>query len=124
MNDLKGMGYNAVGIEHSFAEFMNLRGGPRGGPHDADVFRCGDVKSLGVLIESFADHFQKRVSNIQQPSHPGNTLKLRIQSPIDSLRSLAVKMKQSSEREPDDYHWLIVSDLVRLIGVLLDEWQV
>ena len=124
MNQLKRLGYNAIGIETAFGIFMQQRNRQRGLPHDADVFRAGDVRALGEIIERFADHFQQRAAGIPWPSTADGTLGARVQSSIDSLRSLATEMKASSAKEPQDYHWLIVGDLVLVIAALLDQLEV
>lgn len=120
MNHLKGLGYNAVGTEHAFAAFMQQRIGARGLPHDADVFRSGDICALGEVIEHFADHFQQRAAGIQWASTADGTPGARVQAAIQSLRSLATRMKASRAKEPEDYHWLIVADLVLVTAALLE----
>ncbi len=121
MNHLKGLSYNAVGTEHAFAVFMQQRVGQRGLPHDADVFRSGDVRALGKVIEEFADHFMQRATGIQWATTANGTPGARVQSAIQSLRSLATDMKASQAKEPQDYHWLIVGELVLAIAALLDQ---
>lgn len=120
MNHLKGMSYDAVGIEHAFAIFMQ-QAGKRGLPHDADVFRSGDIRSLGKVIEHFAEHLHKRARHIQWPSTANGSSWARIESAIKSLHSLAADMKASRAKEPQDYHWLIIGELVLVITALLDE---
>lgn len=45
--------FDAVNIEYAFAYFLEKDIGKRGGIHDADVFRGGEYKDLGELLEAW-----------------------------------------------------------------------
>src|SRR5437867_1389086 len=104
MDHLKGSGYNAVGVESAFDIFMQQRAGPRGSPHDADVFRSGNLKAIGEVIELIAEHFERRSTRIQFATSGDGTPEARIHSEIQSLRLIALDMKASRAKEPEDYH--------------------
>jgi len=122
MKHLKGLGYDAAGIEHSFAIFLEQHIGKRGLPHDADVFRLGDTRALGKAIEQLANHLQTRMARISWPSTANGSSSARVQSVVQTLRSLSVDMQASAAKEPQDYHWLIIGNLVLALAAVLDQF--
>lgn len=121
MESFTGLNYNAVGIEHAFAMFMQQGVGERGLPHDADAFRMGEVKSLAEVIDRLADQLEARSHLIKFSSNENGSPQAKIRVAVKSLHSLATAMKTSGAEEPQDYHWLIVGDLVLAIDALLKQ---
>jgi len=118
--------YDAVSIEYAFAHLLEKPIGARGGVHDADVFRYGSVKGLGQLLDATADHLSKRISRIQFApieSQAGGA-KAQLEASIRGLKAIAKEMMQKQDadknRESEDYHWLIIGDLVQTIASLLN----
>lgn len=114
--------FEAVGIEYAFATFLGEEIGKRGLLHDADMFRVGEVKSLGKLLEKFSKRFRDRVAKISfNQSNPSQRdSKIRLNSAINALERMANEMKKSKDKEPEDYHWLIIRDLVNSLTDLLN----
>jgi hypothetical protein len=120
MNHLKGFNFDAVGIEHSFAIFMQEKIGERGHAHDAEVFRAGEVRQLGQVIERLANHLQLRVDRVLLGDAAKEKPGARLSGAIEGLRTIARDMKNSESKEPEDYHWLVVGELVLAIAAILD----
>ena len=122
MDKYKGMGFKAVDIEHSFATFLEKQPSGRGQSYDADVFRGGHVNNLGKALEDFCNHMVQRLSrstfDASESLRAG--AKIRIESAITLLSGIAKEMKTDNGKEPDDYHWLIVGEMVSIIAGLLD----
>ncbi len=118
--------YDAVQIEYAFAHLLQKPIGARGGLHDADVFRHGSVKELGKLLDATAEHLSRRISIIQfAPIEcEAGGAKAQIQGSLLGLKGIAKEMMQEQDtdenRESEDYHWLIVGDLVQTIASLLN----
>lgn len=114
--------YNAVGIEHSLATFLEKDIGTRGGAHDADFFRIGDPKNLSRLVELIGLKLKERVARIEfsdeEKENGGNAPRLEVTG--ESLIRLANQIKKRSDYEPEDYHWLIVGDLSMALAAALD----
>jgi len=114
--------FDAVKIEHQFAMLLGEELGRRGGLNDADIFRNGDLEKIGRLIQKSVEILEVRINRIEfQPSERelGGTL-ARLKAGIDSLKNLGKMMESKEEIEKNDYHWLIVGDLVMTIAGLLD----
>lgn len=123
MKKFKGINFDAVEIEYAFARILGRQIGLRGGPNDADVFRHGDIKSLGKLLKKTADAIENRVKNLSftsQDSEPGKC-KTIIDISIKSLRNIADVMVKEDDREPDQYHWIIIGRLLNIINGLLEK---
>ena len=122
MEKYKGMGFKAVDIEHSFAIFLGKEVGARGESYDADVFRGGSTPSLGRALEDFCSRAAQRVSGLKFDAAEGLPAgaKIRIESALSSLAGITGDMKMDKGREPDDYHWMIIGQLVALIAGILD----
>jgi hypothetical protein len=109
---------DAVGIEHSFKMLMGLGIGEI----DADIFREGDSKELGLLLQKTADVLVKRMGYLKfEPWEldSGKT-KIRLASAISKLREIGKEMENTEIYEPDDYHWNIVGMLIQIISSLFD----
>ena len=117
--------YDAVEIEYGFAYFFEEPIGKRSGAHDADAFRGGEYADLGELLEKFAAHFRKRLGRIRfSPlEERGGGAKANLDASIDSIERMGTKIKGHQGREPDDYHWEIIGDLVHTIAALLDHLE-
>lgn len=122
MDKLKGMGYNAAGIEHAFARFFNKPITQHGESYDSEIFQMGNVSDLGDNLSNFCDHLESRL--VKHSFHPDEEIpggsKAQLDSAIKQLRDLATKMQKSKDEEPYDYHWLIVGSLVSIIASLFN----
>lgn len=121
LDQLSGLGYNAVGIEYAMAILFGDRIGERGLAHDADVFRDSTTAELAVVIRRIADTIETRTQNIQFKEDGNGSPKKRIGTVATSLRNIAEAMENSNEEEVQDYHWLIIAELILTIASLLDE---
>jgi hypothetical protein len=114
--------FDAVSIEYAFAYLLEKPIGGRGGGHDADVFRAGRYTALGELLEAFARHFATRVDRI--PFAPvelqNGGAKARLDVAVKSLADAGAELKKRKGREPEDFHWEIIGDLVAGLAALLD----
>ena len=117
--------YDAVEIEYGFAYFFEEPIGKRSGAHDADAFRGGEYADLGELLEKFAAHFRKRLGRLRfsPDEERGGGAKANLDASIDSIERMGTKIKGHKGREPDDYHWEIIGDLVHAIAALLDHLE-
>ena len=117
--------FDAVNIEYAFAFLLERTIGGRGGPHDADIFRHGDAKDLGKLLQKTAEHLRLRVDKIKfapEALEKGGA-KIRIDVAIDQLENLGVELMSQNSKEPNDYHWSIIAEFVFVIGGLLDHLE-
>src|SRR5882757_4840114 len=117
-----GQNFPAEGIEHSFATFLGHPVGQRGKSFDADAFRNGNTNKLSKVVEETVARLSYRVNLIrfsEDESEPGGA-KARIEAAISQLRDVTEQMKTSTQREPEDYHWIIISELLCIVGSLLD----
>jgi hypothetical protein len=114
--------YNAVGIEHSLAVFLEKEIGARGEAHDADIFRGGDPTDLAQVVELIGSKLTDRVARIKflddEKENGGNAPRLHTAGV--SLTRRAEQIKQRSVCESEDYHWLIVGDLCMALAAALD----
>lgn len=117
--------YDAVQIEYGFAYFFEEPIGKRSGAHDADAFRGGEYADLGELLENFAAHFRKRLGRLRfSPAEErGGGAKANLDASIDSIERMGIRIKSHKGREPDNYHWEIIGDLVHAIAALLDHLE-
>lgn len=114
--------YNATGIEHQLAVFLEEDVGMRGGAHDADIFRSGDPKELAKVVALIGTKLNERIGRIKftddEKENGGNAP--RLQTTGDSLITVADQMKTLANREREDYHWLIVGNLCMALAAALD----
>ncbi len=117
--------FDAVNIEYAFAYFLEKDIGKRGGIHDADVFRGGEYKDLGELLEALAQHFKTRVARIQfaPEESQGGGAKARLSVGIDGLATVAAELKKRKGEEREDFHWEIIGYLVGGLAALLDHFE-
>ena len=117
--------YDAVEIEYGFAYFFEEPIGKRSGAHDADAFRGGEYADLGELLEKFAAHFRKRLGRLRfsPDEERGGGAKANLDASIDSIERMGTNIKGHKGREPDDYRWDIIVDLVHTIAALLDHLE-
>ena len=114
--------FNAVGIELSFARFLEKPFGDRGGLHDADVFRAGEYSKLGELVETIAQHFATRAARIRfapEESQAGGA-QARVEVVIKCLADSGAALKQRQGGEREDFHWEIIGELVGALAAILD----
>ena len=115
--------FEAVFIEGAFCSFFG--GWPRPGLVDADVFRGGDPKDLGEILQLFAERLDRRTEFIEfVPDETRNGgAKPRLEGAIASLARQGEELKQRRRREPEDYHWEIIGSLVLCITALLEHME-
>lgn len=94
----------------------------RGGAHDADIFRMGDPKDLAKIVELIGSKLNERAARVEftddEKENGGNAP--RLETAGDSLIRIAEQIKQRSESEREDYHWLIIGDLCMALAAALD----
>src|SRR5438445_7199474 len=115
--------FEAVFIEGAFCRFFAAW--PRSGLLDADVFRGGDPKDLGEILQSFATRLASRTEFIEfVPDETRNGgAKPLLEGAIASLAQQGKELKQRLQREPEDHHWEIIASLVLCITALLDHME-
>lgn len=118
------MSYDAVGqIEYAFGALFANKAGDRRTSHDADVFRNGDPESLKGLVGDLANALEYRMTSFlafsPEDNESGGT-QARITAAINNLRRLPEKITKD---EPEDYHWLLIGNLVWVIASLLDHFE-
>lgn len=86
------------------------------------MFRGGDPKDLGEILQSFAQRLARRTEFIEfVPDETRNGgAKPRLEVAIESLVRQGEELKQRPQREAEDYHWEIIASLVWCITALLD----
>ena len=127
MDNYEGMHFDATKPEYAFARMLGIGIGVRGGVNDADVFRAGNTKELGKLMQATCVALRERVEAIpfseadKSPSTQNAEAgcKVFIDHSINALERLAVDMAKSNEREQSDYHWLLIADLLSIIDSLM-----
>lgn len=120
LDQLSGLGYHAVGIEYAMAILFGDPLGQRGMDHDADVFRHSDTSELSKVVFRIADTIESRIKNLQFANDENGSPKKRLETVATSLRGIAEAMSNSKEEETQDYHWLIIGELVLTVASLLD----
>lgn len=128
MKNREGALYDVMKIMNTFNKFLE-KDTNHISPCSTDpyVFRGGDAKELGELLEATATALKKKMNNIPFVPYDQKLLeksvetefKKRFDHSIESLYFTANAMKESGEEEPEDYHWLIIADLIDIIDVLL-----
>lgn len=114
--------YNAVSIEHIFAVLFGDPIGLRRDIYDADIFRDGDPKALGRLIELSAKWLEERLDNISfAPEESLNAgAKTRLVVAIKGLKEHGATLRESTKEYPNDPHWSIIGELMLCIISLMD----
>jgi len=114
--------FNAVGIEAAFGNFFGLT---RCDLIDADMFRRGNPKHLGELLEAFSMGLARRIEFLEfvpDEALPGGP-QARLEANIEAFASMAKRLKRRRQEEPEDYHWEIIGSLVVCIAALLDHLE-
>lgn len=115
--------FDAVAIEHSLASFFGKQIGAREEFYDADTFRTGRPKNLAVIVRRVAEHLEEKVASIQfNDTSPGGA-RAQVLESISRLRSLADRIKERKNDEPEDYHWEVFGALVTAIQGLLEQLE-
>lgn len=119
------MVYDAVGIEHAFSMLVGEGRGALGGLVEADVFRNGNPESIGQLLQRTADVLEERITAIEfEPWELVSAKpKARLEVAVEGLRRIGRDMENMSNREPEDYHWIVVKHLIQIIASLLDHME-
>src|SRR5438552_13934200 len=96
--------FDAINSERAFSNFFGV--GDRD-LLDAAVFRGGDPKNLGEIVESFARRLAKRIEFLEfvpDEAREGGA-KPRLEGAIRALVAEGKKLKQRVQPEPEDEHW-------------------
>lgn len=122
MDEFKNFTLKSGHIQTHFAAFFGTSIADRTTNHDSSVFESGSYKSLGRVLEDFCQHLEERLAahNFHPDEMRDGGAGVRIRSAIKSLRSMAAGMKKSKDSEPEDWHWVIIGDLVFIIASILD----
>ena len=112
MKNYEGINFDALYIERAFGKVLEFEDDCRGGINDADVFREGKIKDLGLLMEKTIEKLEVKI-NCNELNNESNKRSLEF------LKTISEDMKVSSEIEGEDYHWLIIGDLFKIIFNLL-----
>jgi len=113
--------FDAANIEYAFARIVGSEIGERGTEHDADYFRSGKPEYLSEALTCAIDAIEYRMNNVDflptdnEPGEIGAQLKVA----MSRLRKISSCMQESTQEEPNDYHWSIVASLLTVINTLL-----
>lgn len=113
---------DAIGIETAFKMLIGYDHDTLDGVLHADVFREGDPKQIGLLLQKTADLLKERLCNIefkQWELEEGKT-NVRLIMAINDLNLIGKAMVKLDKNEPDDYHWYIVAMLIQIIASFFD----
>ena len=115
------LSFDAVSMEYAFARLVGNEIGARGTEHDADVFRSGKPEYLADALTVAIDAIEDRMSIVKlTPSDSeAGQIGAQLQVAISRLRETASSMKDSEVKEPNDYHWGIIANLLTVINTLL-----
>jgi len=91
-------------------------------PLHADAFRSGKTDLIGEIVEGASDILEKRLRNIifDQREKQSGKLQQSFKSDIDELREIGKDMKKWKNTKKNDPIWILIGDLVFIIGALLD----
>jgi hypothetical protein len=114
--------FDAVKIEYAFAYLMKKQVGSRGGPHDAHVFRAGERRDLGDLLNAASAYLQTRIERIKfaRREDENGGAKARLEVAARSLERQGEELQNMAGEEPDEYHWEIIGSFVHTVAALLD----
>jgi hypothetical protein len=114
--------FEAVLIERAFARLFGDRMDERRDIYDADVFRGGDPKALGRLVQLAARWLMERLDTI--PFTPEECLRAgartRLDLGIECLDRHGAEMREVMPTNREDIRWSVIGDLVAIIVALLD----
>jgi len=91
-------------------------------PLHADAFRFGKTDLIGEIIEGASNILEKRFGDMafeeweKQNSKPKKIL----MTSINELREMGKDMKNWKDTKRNDPIWILIGDLVFIIGALLD----
>ena len=113
---------DAIDIENAFKMLVGYDHLTLDGVLDADVFRQGNPKKIGLLLQKTADVFQERMNNIEfEPwEHEAGKPRVRLGMAINDIRVIGKAMEEMDKDEPNDYHWYIAAMLIQIIASLFD----
>jgi hypothetical protein len=106
--------YDAYAIEVAVRNLCQHTDSARGEFYDADVFRCGNPDDLEKFLEKFSQVLKDRIS----PVLSDEKQKEYLNTVTDSICSAKSRITQ---QEGEDYHWLIVGNLVSIINLLIQK---
>ena len=113
---------DAMGIETAFKMLVGLDHDTLDGVLHADVFRQGDPKQIGLLLQKTADVLKERMGHIEFKPEEGR-VKSRLGIAIKDIRLMGKVMEEMKKYEPNDYHWYIVAMLIQIIASLFDHLE-
>ena len=117
--------FNAVLVEYAFTRLFGDCPGERREIYDADLFRCGDPKGLGRLIQLTSKWLGERLDAIAFAPEESLTAgaRTRLDVAIERLERHGDEMRQSMPTNPEDIHWYVIADLLDCITALLDHLE-
>jgi hypothetical protein len=117
--------FHAVIAEYAFAWLIGDRVVERRELYDADLFRSGDPKGLGRLIQLTSRWLLERLDAI--PFAPEESLnagaKTRLLVAIQRLEWHGEEMRKSMPTNREDIRWSVIGDLLNCITALLDHLE-
>ncbi len=117
--------FEAVNVAYAFTRLFGDQPGKRREIYDADLFRSGDPKALGRLIQLTSRWLQERLDAIPfapEESHRAGA-KTRLDLAIKRLERHGAEMRQSMPTNREDIRWSVIGDLVDCITALLDHLE-
>jgi SNF2 family DNA or RNA helicase len=105
--------YNAYSIEVAVRNLCQHADSQRGKFYDADVFRSGNPNELKEFLEKLSQVLKDRISPDLSEEQ-----KAWLNSAINSIHNAKSRITQ---QEQEDYHWLIVGQLISIINLLLQK---
>jgi hypothetical protein len=117
--------FDAVAIEYAFAQLMGLGTGARGLANDADVFRHGDPKDLGALLQQASAALAQRIGSLRfddaEKENGGAFSRLEVAAA--QLQRLGKDLEKRSKAESEDPHWEVIGALVATVAALLEHCE-
>ena len=113
---------DAMGIETAFKMLVGLDHDTLDGVLHADVFRQGDPKQIGLLLQKTADVLKERMGHIEFKPEEGR-VKSRLGIAINDIRLMGKVMEEMKKYEPNDYRWYIIAMLIQIIASLFDHLE-
>jgi hypothetical protein len=118
--------FDAVLAEYAFARlFGDQPGGERRDLYDATLFRSGDPKALGRLIQLTSRWLLERLDAI--PFAPEESLragaKVRLDVAVERLERHGEEMRRSMPESREDIRWSVIADLLDCVTALLDHLE-
>jgi len=108
---------SAATVEQSFAALLDRPGQQAEAPWRADVLRDGAMSRLGALVTLIAAEITERAA-----ASAGFAAREAVAKATERLLEVGDLMRAQPEaaREPLDYHWIIIGELVAALASLTE----